>query len=186
MSHIRSFKNTVRKELTTRFKLLSRLLAESIPITACMLNPRFKHLKFLLDDVREEAQARLTQLVHEDGAVEQPGATGEEEIADNVGVELAEASCKKARLESDFEQLFGAHFESSSKTKRVNSDADDELRDYCQWTPHIPTMDNPLEWWADDAHRFPRLAKLSRSYLAIPATGTPSERVCSLAGNTVT
>ncbi|KAJ3581048.1 hypothetical protein NHX12_017110, partial [Muraenolepis orangiensis] len=103
-----------------------------------------------------EAQARLTQLVREDGEVEQPGATGEEEIADNVGVELAETSCKKARLESDFAQLFGAHFESSSKKKRVNSDADDELRDYCQRTPHIPTMDNPLEWWAENTHRFPR------------------------------
>ncbi|KAI4817482.1 hypothetical protein KUCAC02_010879 [Chaenocephalus aceratus] len=185
LAAIRSFKNTVRKELTTRFKLLSRLLAESIPIMACMLDPRFKHLKFLPDDVREEAQARLTQLVREDGEVEQPGATGEEEIADNVGVELAETSFKKARLESDFEQLFGAHFESSRKRKRVNGDADDELREYCQ-TPHIPTMDNPLEWWAQNAHRFPRVAKLSRSYLAIPATSTPSERVFSLAGNTVT
>ncbi|KAF3837654.1 hypothetical protein F7725_009422 [Dissostichus mawsoni] len=67
LAAIRSFKNTVRKELITRFKLLSRLLAESIPITACMLDPRFKHLKFLPDDVREEAQARLTQLVREDG-----------------------------------------------------------------------------------------------------------------------
>ncbi|KAJ4946245.1 hypothetical protein JOQ06_023913 [Pogonophryne albipinna] len=79
LAAIRSFKNTVRKELITRFKLLSRLLAESIPITACILDPRFKHLKFLPDDVREETQARLTQLVREDGEVEQPGATGEEE-----------------------------------------------------------------------------------------------------------
>ncbi|KAJ4947531.1 hypothetical protein JOQ06_009566 [Pogonophryne albipinna] len=173
LAAIRSFKNTVRKELITRFKLLSRLLAESIPIPACMLDPRFKQLKFLPDDVREEAQARLTQLVREDGEVEQPGATGEEEIADNVGVELAETCCKKARLESDFEQLFGAHFESSSKRKWVNSDADHEQRDYCQRTPHIPTMDNPLEWWAENVHRFPRLAKLSRSYLTIPATSTP-------------
>ncbi|KAJ3604630.1 hypothetical protein NHX12_029370 [Muraenolepis orangiensis] len=38
-------KNTVRNELITRFKLLSRLLAESIPITARTLDPRFKHLK---------------------------------------------------------------------------------------------------------------------------------------------
>ncbi|KAK5916082.1 hypothetical protein CesoFtcFv8_001616 [Champsocephalus esox] len=74
LAAIRSFKNTVRKELI--IKLLSRLLAESIPITACMLDPRFKQLKFLPDDVREEAQARLTQLVREDGEVEQPGATG--------------------------------------------------------------------------------------------------------------
>ncbi|KAI4830995.1 hypothetical protein KUCAC02_002596 [Chaenocephalus aceratus] len=107
-------------------------------------------------------------------------------MANNVGVELAETSCKKARLESDFEQLFGANFESSSKRKWVNSDADHEQRDYCQRTPHIPTMGNPLEWWAENAHRVRRLAKLSRSYLTIPATGTPSERVFSLAGNTVT
>ncbi|KAI4812810.1 hypothetical protein KUCAC02_024178 [Chaenocephalus aceratus] len=76
--------------------------------------------------------------------------------------------------------------QTSSKIKRVYSDADDELRDYCQRTLHIPTVNNPLEWWAENAHRVPRLAKLSRSYLAIPATGTPSERVFSLAGNTVT
>ncbi|KAI4788444.1 hypothetical protein KUCAC02_035847 [Chaenocephalus aceratus] len=59
--------------------------------------------------------------------------------------------------------------QTSSKIKRVYSDADDELRDYCQRTLHIPTVNNPLEWWAENAHRVPRLAKLSRSYLAIPA-----------------
>ena len=46
--------------------------------------------------------------------------------------------------------------QTNSKKTRVNSDADDELRDYCQRTPHIPTMDNPLEWWAENVHRFPR------------------------------
>ncbi|KAI4786644.1 hypothetical protein KUCAC02_036989 [Chaenocephalus aceratus] len=67
--------------------------------------------------------------------------------------------------------------QTSSKIKRVYSDADDELRDYCQRTLHLPTVDNPLEGWADNAHRVPRLAKLSRSYLAIPATGAPSEEL---------
>ncbi|KAI4801110.1 hypothetical protein KUCAC02_000036, partial [Chaenocephalus aceratus] len=112
------------------------LQAESIPSTAHMLDPRFKHLKFLPDGIREDAQARLTQLVCEDGEVEQLGATGEEEIfiGDNVGVELAEKSCKRARLESDFEEP-GGH----------------------------------------------SLAKLSRSYLAIPATSTPGEHMFSLA-----
>ena len=74
---------------------------------------------------------------------------------------------ERAPLAPLFEQLFGPHFESNKKT-RVNSGAD-ELRDYCQQTPHIPTMDNPLKWWAQNANRFPRLAKLSRSYLATPA-----------------
>ncbi|KAJ4947502.1 hypothetical protein JOQ06_009537 [Pogonophryne albipinna] len=55
--------------------------------------------------------------------------------------------------------------------KRVNSDADDELRDYCQRTLHIPT---------ENVHRVPRLTKLSRSYLAIPATGTPMEHATAV------
>ncbi|KAJ8388164.1 hypothetical protein AAFF_G00136300 [Aldrovandia affinis] len=50
----------------------------------------------------------------------------------------------------------------------------------------IPTMSNPLEWWARNEKQFPRLAKLAKSYLAIPATSTPSERAFSLAGNTFT
>lgn len=76
LAAIHSFKDTVRKELKTRFKLASRVLAESIPITACMLDPQFKHLKFLPEDIREDAQERLTQLVCEDEEEEQPGATG--------------------------------------------------------------------------------------------------------------
>lgn len=55
---------------------MSRSLSESIPITACMLALRFKHLKFLPGDIRHEAEARLTQLVREADEEEQLGATG--------------------------------------------------------------------------------------------------------------
>lgn len=109
---------------------------------------------------------------------------GEVEIAteDNVGVEPEMQSCKKARLDTDFEQLFGPNYKSSKK-KRVNNGAD-ELRDYRQ-TPQIPTIENPLEWWANNGDRFPYSAKLAMSYLAIPSTSIPSEQIFSLAGNTV-
>ena len=43
-----------------------------------------------------------------------------------------------------------------------------------------------LHWSTSTVDRFPRLAKLSKSYLAIPAASTPSERIFSLAGDTVT
>jgi len=90
---------------------------------------------------------------------------------------------KKSRLESDFEELFGPHFESGKKEDR--STPAEELRDYFA-TPQIPTMQNPLQWWARNQDRFPRLAKQAHRYLAVPATSTPSERVFSLAGNTIT
>lgn len=90
---------------------------------------------------------------------------------------------KKNKLESDFEQLFGPHYESGKKEGR--STAAEEVRDYFS-TPHIPTMENPLKWWARSQDQLPRLAKLAQRYLAVPATSTPSERVFSLAGNTIT
>ncbi|KAG1960359.1 hypothetical protein F2P79_006251 [Pimephales promelas] len=63
LGSIRSFKDMVRKELIKRFKLESDILADSIPITACMLDPRFKHLKFLPENIRADALAHLTQLL---------------------------------------------------------------------------------------------------------------------------
>ena len=50
---ISSFKNMVRQQLETRFKLEPAGLAESILI--CMLDPRFKHLQFIPESMREDA-----------------------------------------------------------------------------------------------------------------------------------
>ena len=43
-----------------------------------------------------------------------------------------------------------------------------------------------LHWSTSTVDRFPRLAKLSKSYLAISATSTPREWIFSLADDTVT
>ena len=48
-----------------------------------------------------------------------------------------------------------------------------------------PANTNPLLWWRKNQSQFPKLAKLARQYLAVPATSTPSERVFSKAGTVV-
>lgn len=43
-----------------------------------------------------------------------------------------------------------------------------------------------LKWWKSNESKFPMLGKLCRFFHAIPATSSPSERLFSVAGSTVT
>ena len=53
-----------------------------------------------------------------------------------------------------------------------------ELLQYLADKP--PSRDNqPLLWWKTNEHWFSRLTKVARSWLCIPATSTPSERLFS-------
>ena len=41
----------------------------------------------------------------------------------------------------------------------------------------------PLVWWSMHEAEFPNIAEVARTYLAIQATGVPSERLWSVSGN---
>lgn len=66
MGVICSFKNTVRGQLVTHFKVESDGLTESIPVVACFLDPCFKHLQFFPEHIREDARDHLHQLLQEE------------------------------------------------------------------------------------------------------------------------
>ena len=54
-----------------------------------------------------------------------------------------------------------------------------------QYLADKPRDTQQLLWWKTNEHRFSRLAKVARSWLCIPATSTPSERLFSKAGSVV-
>lgn len=50
------------------------------------------------------------------------------------------------------------------------------ITEFCDYllTPHIPTMEIQLQWWATNKDGIPHLANLCKTYLTFPTTSTPS------------
>lgn len=74
---------------------------------------------------------------------------------------------------------------SSSTSEAVKSTCELEVNHYiremeCDWD------EDPLQWWKANALKFPRLASLARKWLCVVATSTPSERVFSGCGLSLT
>ncbi|CAM9342241.1 unnamed protein product [Sphacelaria rigidula] len=52
--------------------------------------------------------------------------------------------------------------------------------------PALPINENPLKWWALNAHKHALMAHVARNALAVPASSGPSERVFSQSGLHIT
>jgi hypothetical protein len=63
--------------------------------------------------------------------------------------------------------------------------ASNEVEEYLK-EDKIPFNQCPFNWWLNKKNKYPVLAKMARTFLAIPATSTSSERLFSDAGNLLT
>ena len=69
-------------------------------------------------------------------------------------------------------------------TKTLQEQIEDEVNRYI--SQPVDRKVKPLEWWKSHEVLYPRVARLAKEILAIPASSVPSERIFSLGTNLVT
>ena len=90
-----------------------------------------------------------------------------------------------AQKSKAFQDLFGDTFSTAEPTQKTSRDlASAEVAKYKETAP-LPLRGNVLEWWKTHQTEFPLLANLAKTYLCIPGTSVPSERVFRTAGDIV-
>lgn len=88
------------------------------------------------------------------------------------------------RKKSALDQMFGSFHTPRAPKKSIRDRAKGEIAKY-RGRDCLALNGNVLMWWKEQVD-LPLLSKLARSYLSIPATSIPSERVFSTAGDIVT
>lgn len=153
------FKNILVVSLTDRFNLNSN--KETVHSLASFLDPRSKQLTFEDNEKKNLIKIAIDNMIEN---------LDRNEVTENENVNYASNSAL------DF------IFHNSQVS--IN-DSRSELDMYIQDTEINHNL-SPLEWWKTKEGKYPRLAKIAKKYLCIPATSASSERVFSTAGNIVT
>ena len=72
----------------------------------------------------------------------------------------------------------------NSSSPSVEEKAKKEVQEYRSFKGVLTNV-NPIMWWWEKRDRMPLLFNLANKYLCVQASSTPSERVFSTAGDTV-
>ncbi|XP_053551460.1 E3 SUMO-protein ligase ZBED1-like [Bombina bombina] len=177
---LKSFQATAADQLQNRWK---GILFEQVPnsvILASALDPRFRRLKFLTTEqiitvhakVQTEALAVRREMVRQQNTVTPGGTVAEPSTSATSLLD----SLLESGGSSEEETIEGQHEED------INLQVRNEVQTYFAEKP-LAKEGNPLSWWKGNQEKYPALAKLAKSYLCIPGTSTPSERLFSAAGN---
>ncbi|XP_051784492.1 E3 SUMO-protein ligase ZBED1-like [Erpetoichthys calabaricus] len=152
-----------------------------------LLDPRFRTTYIKNEKVehiisRAEEKIKLLKDQHE-------ASTGMSALSTASGAAAEPVPPPEEKRKKSFSSFFKKQRMGSMGSSSVRlSDEESikmELRTYLQ-TTEVDSDADPLEWWKCHQANFPRVAKLARRYLCIPATSSPSERAYSTGGNIVT
>jgi len=152
---IKKVKGSVASELTRRYNPTHVEVAATTPVLASLLDPRYKRLTFLTKEQQKHAEDSLESLL--------------DELPLRMASDEATTPSKQQRHTLDF----------------LNFTSPEKPTDDCERKAYLnekPVSGDPLSWWKENESKYPRISKLARRYLAVPATSVPSERIFSSAG----
>lgn len=154
---------------------------------ASTLDPRFKN-RFNNDDrIEAITMAAMRELMAV--ATEEDSPTSGHSTASAHPMAAETGSGDDAREGAKRKKKsFGSYFKKAQEFREDESlptAIEKEIKSYLM-IPEVDSEVNPLEWWKTQEVNFPRLGKLAKKYLCIPASSSASERAFSTGGNVVT
>ncbi|KAK1895180.1 Zinc finger BED domain containing protein 1 [Dissostichus eleginoides] len=180
---IATFQTAAAAEIASRWKVETTYDEDrkNVCIFAAALDPRFRKLKFLSTDDILKVKIKLQTLALDARRVRV------REEPDSPSGQLDHSRGQKPK--SVLDTLLGSDEEEEMEDDDPAHDQrEDAVRNEVLLYfggKAIPKQKNPLQWWNENETKFPSLAVVARSYLAAPATSTPSEHLFSAAGTIV-
>lgn len=177
ITEIAAFKQAVYQQLEKKFRL-SAPDPSGILSIAAFLDPRFKSLKFLPENVRAEVRAAVAALLSQPATPQQPAQdTSGACLSSDEETPPTKRPCLSAW------DIIGVDFgeEDATPLEKIEESPEEELQRYTIATPPSRNT-SPLEWWKLHGTLVPRLATLAKKVLCTPSTSTPAERVFSAGG----
>lgn len=183
---VRAFQGLAGEQITDRWAELFVFKPEdpNTALLAAALDPRFRKLKFLPCEesfkVQSTIQTMALTVKREDKQSNEQGNESTTNIEDHPTTQAQRSSSNVLGSSSDSNSS-----DEDDDDEKINQEVQREVLQYFGEHP-LSKKEDPLSWWRANAARYPNLAKLAKSFLSIPATSTPSERLFSAAGNIAT
>tara|TARA_B110000027_G_scaffold129065_1_gene150191 strand:- start:176 stop:1351 length:1176 start_codon:yes stop_codon:yes gene_type:complete len=198
---IRLARQLYHERLVSRFDTELPLPVKKFFFVSSMLDPRFKKLQFDGDDMLSAALRRsairwLTEEYNANykGKVYDPDSPAPDSPAPDAAVNVTPPHDHQKRRKISAAGFFTPRVAGSASNpppsappvaKRSKEDTPhiDELKTYLA-LPQIEyqTEWDALEWWKENASKFPNLSRMAKQYLGCPASSATVERLFSLVG----
>lgn len=184
-SPLKSFQATATDQLQSRWKGIFEHVPNTV-ILSSALDPRFRKLKFLSPEqiINVQAKVQTEALALRREMVVQQQTTTTSPVIRDAEPSTSTTSHSHSLLDILLESGGSSEEEEGQLEEDINTQVRNEVQAYFAEKP-LPKEGNPLTWWKTNQEKFPTLAKLAKSFLCIPGTSTPSERLFSAAGNIV-